>query len=100
MATLNSELSTPFPAMPETKSIPIDHEVVQLAVEDGTQSFVEDAFDVAQAMPPRRVQNDQMPAAQPVDGRLQILEMHVTVADRSLAVSRAVEGALDEQDLG
>ena len=72
---------------------------MQRAVETGAQAFVEDLFDLAQSVPPRRVQNHKVTAAQFLDRLQQVIEMHVAVASRPLAVSRAVERALDEQHL-
>jgi len=41
----------------ERCSIPVDHEVVEGAVEEGTEAFIEDPFHLAQTVPPRRVEH-------------------------------------------
>ena len=62
--------SVVFLSLRSTPSVPIDHEVMQRTVEDGAQAIVEYFLDLAQAVPPRRMQNHQVTAAQFVD-RLQ-----------------------------
>ena len=83
----------------ERSSIPVDHEVVEIAVEDGAEAFVEDIFDLAQPVAPRRVEYDQVAAAQALDLRQEIVDVHVAEFCGSPPVHGAKKGAFDEQNL-
>jgi hypothetical protein len=83
----------------ERSSIPVDHQMVEGAAEDWAEAFVEDSFDLAQPVAPRRVEYDQVAAAQLLDLRQEIVDVHVAECCGSLPVHGTKKGAFDEQNL-
>ena len=74
--------------------------MVEGAVEGGAQLLVEDLLDLAQAVPPRGVQQHEVAARQVADARQQLLEVEVAVARGPLPVAGLEERALEEDHLG
>ncbi len=83
----------------ERSSIPVDHQMMEGAVEDWAEAFVEDSFDLPQPVAPRWVEYDQVAAAQALDLRQDVVDVHVAEFCGSLPVHGAKKGAFDEQNL-
>ncbi len=62
---------------PSNDSIPIDHQVVQFAVEKRPETVIEDLLDVAQPVAAGCMDQHEVAAAEAINPRNQVLEVHV-----------------------